>query len=991
MIPTLFTASCLWQGPSDSEKIIYFSGTSKQEFTNVSLVDSEDSEYTSGTAFKLIGANSDDLGRVYKLSVADEITLNVSSSVNFGIDDYKGYIVFESPISTTNVKATIKRYYASIHTSNLTSFEKVIDFKHLKERAITAMVASDAGIYLSGISGKVWFYNGDYIKGPIFILQDNNEDISSSTMISHQFEHETEAYLYVGSDQLPRLFRAKLNTAYNGSQWEQVYPFGELAASSGGILSLASAYNKLFIGCRNKKVHRYLRTQTINLKQPTNLITEEVVESFVETETLSTSTLYSNNIGDFEAKDFGIKCLSVGKNQVFAGIDRKSEIWSYSEIPIGNPEQDDKWSSYLFDEVFLGDPAPAQYYSYDSNTLSRDDSNLAIARFNNNKNIQGYDEFLVIKGNTETSLGATAYGSRFFEFSEGSDWEQLIGENLPDQSFINIQCASFEAIASWNNFLSLDGYDLQDNDLFLLKDQTSAGTNGIYNGIYKYNGANSDPTSILVSNYIVSGNRYLGFYVQNGYINLGSRWLLDYNEVLNSNLYNFYKPSYTIEFELTNLSQSDINAESVLRDSTKLYSVEQVLTQTNSGYQGIEISDLYGNFSLEFNSNNVRLSSGTNVETKTLISTGIVQDWQFYEVSSGVASTSLQEWTSRSFVSSLTPEVVEENNILNDVVEKYVVNLQPTLTGNPSIQIENLSLNVDLNSIILIKFKVSPKSQNLSNSSVRAYWAYDNGQFIQFSDTEIHTVDDYVEYTIKPVWNGEINKLCIEFANLPENSQRPDHIFIEYIQVVSDENIFDLNKKLSKVRLIVEDKDVKVYLGNQYYPFLFKKNFITLDTFNPKLVDSTSTVADYDKPYIRFGKLNNDAGDSLFGYSKVSYIVGEIREPFNSKIIDFNQCAKLSSTNGIRLFAYHDGTLYCATDGFISSKVSENPNDRQSKLFYYKSDAEAWFKEDVPFDRKKVFDASGNYDLLGIVRPLTALSFKGRLFLSGHYGSIKTS
>jgi len=30
MIPTLFTASCLWQGPSDSEKIIYFAGTSKK-------------------------------------------------------------------------------------------------------------------------------------------------------------------------------------------------------------------------------------------------------------------------------------------------------------------------------------------------------------------------------------------------------------------------------------------------------------------------------------------------------------------------------------------------------------------------------------------------------------------------------------------------------------------------------------------------------------------------------------------------------------------------------------------------------------------------------------------------------------------------------------------------------------------------------------------------------------------------------------------------
>ena len=99
---------------------------------------------------------------------------------------------------------------------------------------------------------------------------------------------------------------------------------------------------------------------------------------------------------------------------------------------------------------------------------------------------------------------------------------------------------------------------------------------------------------------------------------------------------------------------------------------------------------------------------------------------------------------------------------------------------------------------------------------------------------------------------------------------------------------------------------------------------------------------------------------------------------------------KLPSTGGVRLFTYHDGTLYCATDGFISSKLSENPDDRQGKIFYYDSNSETWFLEDVPFDRKKIFDNAGNYDILGIVRPLTSLSYKGRLFLSGHYGSIKT-
>ena len=68
MIATLFTASCLWKGPNDSEEKIYFSGVSKKKFTNVSLVDSLDSSYATGTAFKLVGTNSDDLGRVYNLS-----------------------------------------------------------------------------------------------------------------------------------------------------------------------------------------------------------------------------------------------------------------------------------------------------------------------------------------------------------------------------------------------------------------------------------------------------------------------------------------------------------------------------------------------------------------------------------------------------------------------------------------------------------------------------------------------------------------------------------------------------------------------------------------------------------------------------------------------------------------------------------------------------------------------------------------------------------
>ena len=987
MVPTIFTASCSWKGPNDSEKILYFSGITKKRFTNISLVDSLDPAYAAGTAFKLVGTNSDDLGRVYKVNAQDELTVN--SSVNYGVDDYKNYLIFETPINSSTINIVLDKYYASIHTANLVSFEKIIDFSNQGERAITSMVTADDGIYLSGVSGKIWFYNGEYISGPVFILQENNVDLSASTMISHKFEHETEPYLYVASDQLPRLFRSKLSTAYSGSQWEQVYPLGELAAVSGGILSMVSAYNKLFLGCFDKKIHRYSRTLTVSLSEPTNLITEEVIIRKNETESLETSTIISNNITDYEASDFGVRCLAVGKNQVLAGIDKKPEIWSYSEIPLSNPETDESWTSIIFDEIFMNDPAPAQFYSYDSNTLSRNDDNVAIARFPKENNHQQYNEFLVIKGNTVSSTGSTAYGSRLYEISEGSDWEQLLRENLPSQNYIDVKCASWEPVSSWNNFTSLDGYDLIVNDLFLLKDQTVSGTNGIYNGIYVYNGVNNTPSLINITQYIVSGSTVLGFYIETGYINTGNRYLLNYYNYLLTGNFIVYKPSYTFEAKVISLNTSQAATSSDLRNETTLNSSEQIPTNSFIGYQGFQVADLYGQYSIEFNSTTLKLSSGMNTVEKTITTTGLIADWQFYSIANGVISSDEQSWVIGKFITDLSATTETNYDIFNDTYDKYVLKIIPALTGNPCIVIDNLNLDVDLNSVISIRVKAKPKSKTLCLGKIKAYWAYDGGIFNISAETAMHTSDEYIQYKISPIWKGTIGKLQIEFADLPENNDRPDEIVIDLIQIQSNEDVFDINNKLSKIRWIVEDRDIKIYLGQQKNPFIEKKNFISLDTYSPKYLEATSNAYDYDHPYIQFGKLNNDAGDSLVGYSDVSFIIGEAYEPTNSKVIDFNQSVVLPSTGGVRLFTYHDGTLYCATDGFISDKISENPNDRQSKIFYYNSNAESWFLEDITFERKKVFDNAGNYTLYGVIRPLTAISYKGKLFLSGHYGNIK--
>ena len=67
-------------------------------------------------------------------------------------------------------------------------------------------------------------------------------------------------------------------------------------------------------------------------------------------------------------------------------------------------------------------------------------------------------------------------------------------------------------------------------------------------------------------------------------------------------------------------------------------------------------------------------------------------------------------------------------------------------------------------------------------------------------------------------------------------------------------------------------------------------------------------------------------------------------------------------------------------------RMSDNPDDRQIKLFVYNSEKEIWTKEDAQFTRK--IDTNSG-DILGVVRALTAKSFKQSFYLSGQYSSIK--
>ena len=992
MSKTMFTASTLWQGPYDSEDVVYFAGITQKIYSQLKLVNSYDDEYPENTAFKLVGTTSSDFDRIYYPFSSDNLVIyNVNLSADYKIDDDKNLVIFpaEYPLSPDDlnlISAKLIKNYASIFKSNLVSFDSIIDFQYLKEKAITDMLSTDDGIYLSGVSGKIWFYDGEIIKGPIFAAEDDI-DLPVTSLLKHRFAFEDEDYIYAATDKKPRLYRSKISSAFNGVDWEEVHPSDQLNDTQGGILSLTSSFDKIFMGCRNNQVLVLSRTNEITLSEPTDILTEEIIEINSPIDTLTEYNLLSNNLNDFEPLCSDVKCLSSARNIVFAGLSNKSEIWSYSEISQDNPNSFEDWVNVYFDETFKNDPAPAQYYSYDSLTFSRNDTNLATTKFYDSDSKNYIREALVIKGNTLSSSGTTVNGQRLFEFSDGSDWEQVQRISLPSQEFFNIDCASTTEITSLTDVTMIDGYEIQNHDLVILKNQ--ADDNTIVNGIYRY----EFDELVKYNNLNIDANTTkLGFYIVNGYVNGKSRYFLDIEDYNNDN-FAIYTSKYSLDFKLKNLAYSSASACTSLSGCVFLNNLydndEKTYSSTGyTGYQGFEVADVYGITNIQFNNDTLILTSGNNQISKSLPTYGTFKNWTFSSTA-GTAATS-DGWKSFNYISSIAGTTENTTDLYGNTYNRYMLRLTPSSKGNPSIYVENLDLEIDQESIVEIKARIVPVSSfGFRDAFINFYWAFNNATFQNLTHEPIVTSDDFVKYTLKPIWKGRINNLQIEFSNLPEGVDRPTYIDIDYIKIINEDKIFDLNNVFSNIRLNVDNRDVKVYLGKQEYPFIYAKNFVSLDNYNPKYLDDTLILENYSKPYIRFGKIDGAGGNSLFAYSKLSFIVGENYAPVTKKITPFYDAQKLTSTGGVRMFSYHDGTIYCATDGFDSNNVNVNPDDRQSKVFSFDTESSSWAKNDIAFERKQIFNDDGTYNLYGIVRPLNMISYKGLLYLSGQYANIK--
>lgn len=966
MSNTIFNKSIVWKSKFDTEEMLYLIGITQTKYNLAFLEDSKDPDYDANTAYFLISQDSGSKNRKINLKQTDIITLTgLDAGVNFGIDDSKGLLIFDpsSPITTPSaITASVVKNVASVWKRNQETPQFLIDFTYQNERVILSVESSDDGLFLGGASGKIWFYDGIKIK-EVFELNLTNP-IPAASMVKAQFAHETEAYLYVGSDNVPGLFRAKLSEAKYGNTWEYLTGVG---SNPGGILSMTFAYNKIFMGLRNNLFASYEIVPSVEVIGPTNFESEENTQILNETGVVTLNTLVPDNISDLSNSLIDIQCLEKGHNQIFAGISDRPEVWSYSEVPVNNPLNDEEWATQIFDRLFVDDPAPAQFYSNGGVTNSRLNSNVNHLYLDDLTSPSSLKSAVLLNGeaNSETA----------FEFSVGSDWEQNLDKTQTQLPYNEVDCATVANISmSYAEAPVIDGFQMKEGSSILIKDQSVASQNGVYT-LFFSNGS----YSFIRANFNTASSVRVGFLITHGYVNANSRFLLDVSDIEN-NTFNFYKPSHTIELEMFNAgykkySNEDAEPYWVGNDVAFGTSGYVDLQDNLSGYQGVEVSDGYRQYKLEFNSSNIRLSSGNNVVTKSLPSYGFIKNWNFYD------ARTTSSWVNAGFFTNLNVQSLAQ--YLPDGTSKVTNALyldELGKTGNPRITNADVNVSVDINTKVLIKMKINaPTGFTVYSGKIKFSWLYGNGTFENWTSVDIKNNDGFVLYELTPNWYGTIKQVAIELEGLPEQDKRPLNAYIDYIQFVNTDSFFNINLFPSNVRIITEDKDIQVYLGNQTYPVINMKNFVIADTFK-------TSVADYDAPKIKIGKLTPENDQSLFGYTRLRFIAGDSYAPTSKKILELHNTTRFPSAGGVRILTFHDGALYAICDGINTNKISDNPDDRQIKIFKYESANQTWKKEEAQFIRK--ID-SNTGDILGIIRALTAKSYNQSLYLSGQYGSIK--
>lgn len=1007
----LFINMVSWVRPGDTDETLYLSGIKSEDYVDLDLSDSFSKDYPDNTAYYAVSSEVGSVGRQIRVRASDNITvyINASPTTNFTIDGTRGLIVMNTPTVDGDVlTADIHRDYAVIYKWDGESVLKVVDMGYYEEPAILSMCANhlyvtdeaDNFVLLGGASGNVWKFNGSSVSGPVFAASESDTALPITTLLIHKFAHEDAPFVYAGTASFPRLYRASLSNSDSANAWDSVANIGFLQEGIGDITCACSAYDMIFLGTSNGRVLRYERT-LINTTDS------------VEQESLNESHLVNEYVGEYESDNLPVSCLLATDEQVLAGIGDRPEIWNFVLTHERLPKPPELWAKQNFNRWFINNPTPWQPYGADNYISLSGTPNfvqaVTSASISDPDGENGYRDLILI---SSTPVGGEEMSQVEYIANTGSDWEQLVSNNAPSNTLQDVALATVDYLpflpvydngtagvgatltAASNGVLTIDGVDTTINQRILVKNQIDKTQNGIYTVTVVGDG--STPYELtravdLDGNADFISNLYT--IVTLGDLNQNTGWLLYPSDsyVTGTTEIVWQKPGWAMEFEM-------------------MHHV--------GGEQGFQVSDGYYVTNVSLSTTELTLSSGNKTKTVPFRATDIqmmsvglakypasnvkkiwnffgdntLQDRGPYWTGEAAVAYTINDWNTYRFVEPNENTVgvgkSEPETSATFTTTTEFLRVTPTEKhGAPRFGISGLSpsIHVDSKTKVYLRLRLTTKLSNgtepaienhdWSNIKIRFAWseAAAISENTTWYEVDAKSTDGFELYVFEPSWNQSLRSLAIEVSGMDEGdgAERP-YIDVDYLALVSDELAPNFSDNLTPVRVAVEGKDVKVWLGKSEQPLLNEINFLTLPSSQME---------------IRFGKIDADADASMWAWGYVQFVVGGTDAeranwaPTRRVIYDFNLQYRLPSTGGVRCLTNYQGTAWALTDGISEMKISDNPNDRAAKTFEYVSEHETWRLQEPPCPR----ETNG----MGMTRPLAATSYYGTLIVTGERSNIR--
>lgn len=424
-----------------------------------------------------------------------------------------------------------------------------------------------------------------------------------------------------------------------------------------------------------------------------------------------------------------------------------------------------------------------------------------------------------------------------------------------------------------------------------------------------------------------------------------------------------------------------------------VYTVDFTMKHVSgTGSQGFEIYDGRYYLDIQLTSTTVTATSGSVSTTKTLMPSlqvvtpydvsqqvypdkGVIKIWNFSTSSTedanalypGAGTGITQGWSAIEFAT--TSVITESETLGTQSGSSHSLRITPFNTGTPFIgTYNNTAFTVDSHSVILVRMKMNPAASYFApTSNLKMAWS-EYGSPLEFLDYQWveHPVtysSEYITYVFRPTWSGKIRSMFLKIEDIPENN-RPN-IDIDYIAVVTETGYSDITRELTSVRVAVNNRQLRVWVGKTIHPIIEQDNFLSLETEILQL---------------RFGKTKINEAASTWLFGDLKYSIGINIGPVSIDTKPFSCAYRFPSSGGVRNLVNHQGSVWALTDGYYTFKIADNPDDHAFKAWSYIPEEETWRYEEPPTPR-----FTGG---LGIVRPLTSISYNDNLLISGHRGNI---